>query len=193
MMMKKESLKKLALLLMLVCVASVVAIADTHIYRWHNGRWEKTGEVDSEGEVAQEDAVSRIYAWVEGRWETRLEPGQGSPLPSEGKYAQACYGGGAGPCQILKCDDCHSRPVSPRTFSRKDQDKHFRDYFPRFQLRLQEGEQIPFGDRRLVSEGGRLITIDQQKRKHPLPAGAMLLKARGSTLLVYRGSSDPPW
>jgi hypothetical protein len=188
MMMKKESLKKIALLLMLVFVASVAAIADPYVYRWHNGGGEKTVEVDSQSKIAQDDVVSRIYQWVNGRWKKTRED-----LPSEGKLVQACYDRGAGPCVYLKCDDCHSRPVSPRKFSREDQDKHFRDYFPRFQAKLQEKEQIPFGDRSLSMESGRLISIDKQKRKHPLPAGAILLKVRGSTLLVYRGSLDPPW
>ena len=63
-------------------------------------------------------------------------------------------------------------------------------------MRLDEGQVIAFAGRKLVREGGRLVSVDAKGGKRPLPIGALLLKTNDgrpfATVTLYPTWSRKP-
>ncbi len=102
------------------------------------------------------------------------------------------------------CGDCHAA-LSTKQFptvkggrqvdspmTKEEMEEHFKEFYPRVAVKLAPGEDVKFGDLKVLRERNRLVLVDG-KRKHPLPADAVLLKDKEGdpALITYRGLEPP--
>jgi hypothetical protein len=104
-----------------------------------------------------------------------------------------CVGGG-GECVESLCSACHGQVPPIQKFTTAERVAHFSRHFSTIELRIGEGQEIPFAGAKVLRERARLVLVDGRGIKREFPVGALLLGNKtGMPLgIAYSGSAPPP-